>query len=210
MTERAPGTAEQVAHSSNGLGPPWPIGRRRRCCEEAREEGKLFDRTDRIEGLLAVSLGHVVGNSIELASRGFVPLGLKELVGDTHLDVVRLAGEQQERLVLGLPAKTGDRAVIAVVVRLAGARMAGEDDARLADGPVEGCEGWNGISRALLVGKCNLRIHRRAGSTECRMEMATAAAAEVHRRSEAVGDLFLFREVVLASAENRKLSLGQS
>src|SRR2546425_7977119 len=65
------------------------------------------------------------------------------------------------------------------------------------------------MARAFLVGKCNLRIHRRAGSTECRMEMATAAAAEVHRRSEAVGDLLLFREIVLASAEKRELGLGQ-
>src|SRR5712691_8953654 len=119
MTERAPGTAEQVSPSSNGLGPSRRIGRRRRRSEEAREEGELFDRTDRIKGRLAVSLGHVVGNCIELARRGLIPLRLKELVGDTHLDVVRLAGEQQERLVLGLPAKTGDRTVIAIVVRLA-------------------------------------------------------------------------------------------
>jgi len=41
------------------------------------------------------------------------------------------------------------------------------------------------------------------------MEMATAAAAEVHRRSEAIGDLFLPRNR-LASTENRKLGLGQS
>src|SRR2546428_11608212 len=135
MTERAAGTAEQVSPSSYGLGPRWPIGRRHRCCEEARGEEKLFDRTYRIKGLLAVSLGHVVGNSIELACRGFIPLGLKELVGDTHLDVVRHAGEQQERLVLGLPAKTGDRTVIAVVVRLAGDRMAGEDDIRPTPSP---------------------------------------------------------------------------
>src|SRR3989441_12065908 len=66
------------------------------------------------------------------------------------------------------------------------------------------------MSRPFLVGKCNLRIPGGAGSPECGREMATAAAAEVHRRSEAVGDLFLFREVVLASAENRKLGLGQS
>src|SRR5207245_9925751 len=152
MTERAAGTAEQVSPYSNGLAPPWPIGRRHRCCEEAREEGKLFDRTDRIKGLLAVSLGHVVGNSIVLASRGFIPLGLKELVGDTHLDVVRLAGEQQERLVLGLPAKTSDRAVIAVVVRLAGDRMAGEDDIRPTVNPERSLHG--GVIG--LVGKDHL------------------------------------------------------
>src|SRR4029453_7963171 len=130
MTERAAGTAEQVSPSCEGRGPSRRIGRRRRCSEEAREEGELFDRTDRIKGRLAVSLGHVVGNCIQLARRGFVPPGLKELVGYTHFDVIRLAGKQQERLVLGLPAKTGDRAVIAVVVRLAGDRMAGKDDIR--------------------------------------------------------------------------------
>src|SRR5207245_9328978 len=40
MTERAPGTAEQVSPSCNGLGPSRRIGRRRRCSEEAREEGE--------------------------------------------------------------------------------------------------------------------------------------------------------------------------
>src|SRR3989441_7359121 len=65
------------------------------------------------------------------------------------------------------------------------------------------------MARAFLVGKCILRIPGRAGPTECRMEMAPAAAAEVHRRSEAVGDLLLFREIVLASAEKRELGLGQ-
>src|SRR2546426_5918203 len=40
--------------------------------------------------------------------------------------------------------------------------------------------------------------------------MATAAGAEVHRRSEAVGNLLLLRELVLASAEKRKLGLCQS
>src|SRR5207245_9000241 len=135
MTEGAPGTAEQVSPSCNGRGPPRRIERRRRCSEEAREEGELFDRANRIEGRLAVSLGHIVGNCIELASRGFVPLGLKKLVGDTHLDVVRLAGEQQERLVLGLPAKAGDRAAIAVIVSLSGYRVPGENDIRQTVNP---------------------------------------------------------------------------
>src|SRR2546428_12994152 len=66
------------------------------------------------------------------------------------------------------------------------------------------------MARSLFLEKCKQKFPRRAGPTLSRMEMPTAAAAEVHRRSEAVGDLFLFREVVLASAENRKLGLGQS
>jgi len=50
--------------------------------------------------------------------------------------------EQQERLVLGLPAKTSDRAVIAVVVRLAGDRMAGEDDIRPTVNPERSLHGY--------------------------------------------------------------------
>ena len=49
-----------------------------------------------------------------------VALGLEQLVGDAHLDVVGLAGEHQQRLVLRLPSEARDRAVVAVVVRLAG------------------------------------------------------------------------------------------
>ena len=113
MAERAPDTAEQASPSRNGRGPSRRIGRRRRCREEAREEGELFDRTDRLKGRRAISLGHVVGNRNELASRGFIPLGLKELVGDTHLDVVRLAGENQQGRVLRLPAEPTDATVVA-------------------------------------------------------------------------------------------------
>ena len=55
-----------------------------------------------------------------------VALGLEHLVGDPHFDVVGLAGEQQQRLVLPLPAEPRDRAVVAVVVGLPRDRAAGE------------------------------------------------------------------------------------
>ena len=43
---------------------------------------------------------------------------LEKLIADAHFDVVSLSGEDQERLVLGLPTEAGDRAVIAVVIGL--------------------------------------------------------------------------------------------
>ena len=39
--------------------------------------------------------------------------------------------------------------------------------------------------------------------------MAAAAASKVHRRSKAVGDRFLFFEIVLARVEKRELGVGQ-
>jgi hypothetical protein len=46
--------------------------------------------------------------------------GWEELVADPHLDVVGLAGEHSQRLVLRLPAKAGDCPVIAAAVRVTG------------------------------------------------------------------------------------------
>ena len=48
-------------------------------------------------------------------------LGLrKEFIGDTHLDIVGLAGKHRDGLVLRLPAKTRNSTVIAAAVRAAG------------------------------------------------------------------------------------------
>src|SRR5262249_48993841 len=44
----------------------------------------------------------------------------EELVANALLDVVRLAGEEQQRFVLGLPAEARDRPVVAASVRIAG------------------------------------------------------------------------------------------
>src|SRR5437016_13780277 len=44
------------------------------------------------------------------------PILRKQFVGDAHFHVVSLAGEDHQRLVLGLPAKTADSAIVAVVI----------------------------------------------------------------------------------------------
>ena len=128
MAERAADGGEQLPAPRDRFDTPRRIERRRRRREEAREEGELLDRAQALDQRLGDALGGVVGDRRELAARGLVALGLKELVGDPHLDVVRLAGEQEQRLVLSLPSEPRDRAVVAVVVRLAGDRVAGEND----------------------------------------------------------------------------------
>src|SRR5439155_24132403 len=44
------------------------------------------------------------------------PVLRKQFVGDAHLHVVGLTGEDHQRLVLRLPAKTADGAIVSVVV----------------------------------------------------------------------------------------------
>src|SRR5215831_7465274 len=63
---------------------------------------------------------------------------------------------------------------------------------RLAHRPISRDEWWNDVDRPHQIGKCNLRIQRRARSTDCGLRMTTGATAKIHRRPEAVGDLFLF------------------
>src|SRR2546427_1752484 len=50
--------------------------------------------------IYTLSLHDALPISRELARCGLVALGLEQLVGDSHFDVVRLAGEQQQGLVL--------------------------------------------------------------------------------------------------------------
>ena len=61
-------------------------------------------------------VGHVVGHRGELAGGVLVALLLERLVGDAHLDVVGLTREDQQGLVLGLPAEPGDRSIVAVAI----------------------------------------------------------------------------------------------
>ena len=68
----------------------------------------------------ADEIGRVLRQGVELAIRGVVPLVGEVLVGDALLDVVGLAGEHQQRLVLRLPAEAGDRAVVTAAVEDAG------------------------------------------------------------------------------------------
>ena len=64
--------------------------------------------------VLVTSLGTVANWQAGVSSRSVWNSSLR----DAHLDVVGLAGEQQQRLVLRLPAEAGDGAVVAVVVGL--------------------------------------------------------------------------------------------
>src|SRR5207245_2262415 len=76
---------------------------------------------------------HAVNRQLREQVHGLVALDRKQLVGDPHLDVVRLAGEEEQRLVLRLPAEPGDASVVPVPVGTTadaedplGERVAGE------------------------------------------------------------------------------------
>src|SRR5215471_20541695 len=88
--------------------------------EEAHEGGELLRAAHGLDGRGGVGVCGVVGYGGELAARRLLTLLGKELVGDALLDVVRLAREDQERLVLCLPAEARDGAVVAARVGRAG------------------------------------------------------------------------------------------
>src|SRR5262249_12136728 len=120
VTERAPDVAKQALAAGDRLGATWGVESRGRWGEEAHKEREFLDGAERLQGRHGVGVGHVVRHRRELARRVFLALRLKQFVGDAHFDVVGFAGEQEERLDLGFPAKARDGAVIAVEVRLAG------------------------------------------------------------------------------------------
>src|SRR5439155_19486152 len=95
----------------------------------------LFSATDRVNEYNGLGIGRIVRRFGILALGDFIPLRLEQFVGDTHFNVIGFAGEQEKRLVLSLPSETGDRAVIAVLIRLAGDRAAGEHNIRPAANP---------------------------------------------------------------------------
>src|SRR5438445_4488576 len=101
--------------------------------QETHEQRKLFNATDRVSHYNCLSIGRIVRRFGELALWGFIPFRLKQFVGDTHFNVIGFAGEQEKRLVLGFPSETGNRAIIAVFIRLAGDRAAGEHNIRPAE-----------------------------------------------------------------------------
>ena len=78
----------------------------------------------RVDGRRGAHVRHVVGNGRKLAGAGFIALRLEQLVRDAHLHAVRFAREYQQGFVLRFPAESRHRAVVAVVVRLAGNRSA--------------------------------------------------------------------------------------
>jgi len=68
----------------------------------------------RRNGVHRAENGHVFRQRVELAARGrfYVTFVRKELIGDAHLDEVGFAREHQQGLVLRLPTKSGDGAVV--------------------------------------------------------------------------------------------------
>src|SRR5712692_177804 len=108
MTEGAANCVEERPPPADRAGPAgcvegW-LGR----VEVAHEEGEALDAA------LRTVQARVVGHRGVLA--GLFPLLREELVAYALLDVVGLAGEDQQALVLGLPAKASDRPVVARAV----------------------------------------------------------------------------------------------
>src|SRR5207245_3215160 len=110
----------------------WRRGGRR---QEALKEGELLDRVQSGRCGRDLGVGDVIRDSGELAVRVLLTLLLKQLVRDAHLDVVCLAREQQQGLVLRLPPEPGDRSVVAVVVHPPRDRSPGYEEAGMAADP---------------------------------------------------------------------------
>ena len=113
VAERAADVGEDLAAAREGR-----VDRRRlRRVGEARERREADDVGDRRHGAGArIDLGAILRQAVELAAAVGLALVGEDLVGHALLDVVGLAGEDQQRLVLRLPAEPGDRAVVAAVV----------------------------------------------------------------------------------------------
>ena len=77
------------------------VGGARKRMKSANFSTQLSTPARRCRRALVIAVGHLR----ELAGRGLVAFGLEQLVGDAHLHVVGLAGEEQQRLVLRLPAE---------------------------------------------------------------------------------------------------------
>ena len=75
-------------------------------------------------GAFAIGLVDQIGlafrSAVQLAARIAFPLVGEIVVGDALLDIVGFAREDHQGLVLGLPAKSGDGAVVAVAVEASG------------------------------------------------------------------------------------------
>ena len=101
----------------------WPVGK-------AHQNLKLLPIRQDVEWvvkLLILDVGvvgahHVIrfGFVWTLAVRVFLRRGREGFVGDSHLDVVGFAGKDRDGFVLRLPSKTGDGAVVAAAVGMAG------------------------------------------------------------------------------------------
>src|SRR5260370_14366946 len=82
-----------------------------------------------------------LGRGVEQTARSSVALLGEELIGYPHLDVVCLAGEHEQGLVLCLPSEAGNCPVVCTAVRIAAqvrVRVPRDAQPRL-----EGCVGLN-------------------------------------------------------------------
>ncbi len=116
VTEGTAHALEEVAAVGDRVGSARLVRRRGRRGQEAHEVSEPLHPAERFDRTRRLGVRDVVGRLRELAVRRLIPLGLEELVADAHLDVVGLAREEKQRLVLGLPAKARDGAVVAVHV----------------------------------------------------------------------------------------------
>ena len=84
-----------------------------------------------MELIASIGVGRIrVSDAVRIAHvlAIFFTLGLEQIVRDAHLDVVGLAREHQQRLVLRLPPEARDGAIVAVVVALAADGAASEEE----------------------------------------------------------------------------------
>src|SRR5215831_5680581 len=119
MAEGATYAVEQRATGCDGCRAAGSRRGRRRRSQEAHEVRKRRDIAAHFLRLSQIKVGVVFWSRVEQTAGRFIPLRLKDLIGDTHLDVVRFARKQLQRFVLGLPAESRDRSVVAVSIWVA-------------------------------------------------------------------------------------------
>ena len=103
--ENAHRACELSTSPPDGQRPSRRARRWRRRREVALEIGEVLDRGRARQSAGGLQVLHVVGHARVVAIRVLLPLVLKELTGDAHLDVVGLAREYEKRDVWGLPTE---------------------------------------------------------------------------------------------------------
>ena len=91
--------------------------------QKTHERGETDDVAGQC-GSAQVEVGGVFRRAVEDAAGSFVAFIGKEFIGNPHLHVVGLASEDFDRLVLSLPSKSGNRAVVSAGVWAPGDRGA--------------------------------------------------------------------------------------
>src|SRR5258706_11719743 len=128
---------------------------------------------------------------------------------EDHVVVRELGREVRLRERAGIragPTRDGEQSVDAAVGRSVGI----QHEARFTHRSVCRDERGNSVGSAVLSSEGHLRIDERAGAAERGLDMASAAAVEVHSRPEAIRNLFLFGKIHRARGEERGLGPAQS